>query len=191
MQGSLHDPGHRAHLDRPRNGPWWSVWWLHNRKVRRVSAALGSSRVNTVLRWGWRCAFLLQLPFFALALILSFNIRYTTPGRSKSLSVLKKIDWFGTVALLAFVLFLLAFLSFKFQSDHQWTDFRVIGSIALSVSAFVTFVVLELLVVPAPILAPFLLRRRIPILVSTSNLLIAYCNFASAFETRVSLTDAR
>jgi len=99
--------------------------------------------------------------------------------------VLKKIDWFGTAALLCFVLFLLSFLSFKFQSDYEWDDKRVVGTIALSATAFITFIVLELWVVPAPVLAPFLLRQKVPVLVSVSNMLIAYCNFAIMYHVPI------
>lgn len=43
---------------------------------------------------------------------------------------------------------------------------------------FISFILFELLVAPEPMLAPFLLREKIPVLVGVSNFLVANCNFA-------------
>ncbi|KAH7106225.1 vacuolar amino acid permease [Auriculariales sp. MPI-PUGE-AT-0066] len=133
-------------------------------------------------RFGWRLAFLVQMPFFILAFFLSWTINYTTPGRSKSkIDVFKKVDWTGTGMLLCFTLSLLCFLSFKFQSDFPWDDARVVASIAIVILASVSFFYVELYVAPAPVLAPFLLAQRIPVLVGMSNFLVAFCNFSMIF----------
>lgn len=49
---------------------------------------------------------------------------------------------------------------------------------AISLAAFV---VIELYIAPEPIMPPFLLRQRIPILVSANNVLVAICNFTVSF----------
>ena len=41
----------------------------------------------------------------------------------------------------------------------------------------ILFVFVEIFVAPEPMLAPFLLRRKIPVLVGISNFLVAICNF--------------
>ena len=44
------------------------------------------------------------------------------------------------------------------------------------------FVYVELRVAPEPILAPFLLTERIPVLVGVSNFCVATCNFAVMYN---------
>lgn len=44
------------------------------------------------------------------------------------------------------------------------------------------FVYIELRVAPEPILAPFLLKERIPVLVGVSNFLVATCNFTVMYN---------
>ena len=42
----------------------------------------------------------------------------------------------------------------------------------------ILFVLIELYVAPEPIMAPFLLVQKDPVLISTSNFLVALCNFS-------------
>ena len=42
----------------------------------------------------------------------------------------------------------------------------------------IVFIFVEIFVAPEPVLAPFLLRRKIPVLVGISNFLVAICNFS-------------
>ncbi|THV06874.1 vacuolar amino acid permease [Dendrothele bispora CBS 962.96] len=132
---------------------------------------------------GWRYAFLLQLPLFCIsATLITINLRYVTKGKSKSVSeVLKRIDYFGSFTLLIAVGSTLIFLSTKYNSDLPWSDPAVITPVALAVSFFVLFVLVELYVATEPVLAPFLLRQRIPVLVGISNFLVAMCNFAITY----------
>ena len=44
------------------------------------------------------------------------------------------------------------------------------------------FVIVELKVAPEPMLAPFLLRQKIPVLVGLSNFLVATCNFTVMYN---------
>lgn len=43
---------------------------------------------------------------------------------------------------------------------------------------FIAFLLVELLVAPEPVLAPFLLKQKTPVLVGMSNFLVACCNFS-------------
>lgn len=56
-------------------------------------------------RFGWRYAFLLQLPFFALSFILTSRfLTYSTPGKSKGVwAILKRVDYLGSGTLLVTV----------------------------------------------------------------------------------------
>lgn len=50
--------------------------------------------------------------------------------------------------------------------------------LCLACTFSVAFVLVELLVAPEPVLAPSLLKQRVPVLVGTSNFLIALSNFS-------------
>jgi hypothetical protein len=43
---------------------------------------------------------------------------------------------------------------------------------------FSSFVYVELRIAPEPVLAPFLLKQKIPVLIGIQNFLVANCNFA-------------
>ncbi|KAJ7729775.1 vacuolar amino acid permease [Mycena metata] len=133
--------------------------------------------------FGWRAAFLLQIPLFVLAFILtSYNIRYVTPGKSKSRKeVLKRIDYLGSLTLLISVGSLLLFLSTRYNESLPWSDTRVIVPLVLGIVFFVLFLVVEIYVAPEPVMAPFLLQQRIPVLISASNFLVSACNFSVTY----------
>jgi hypothetical protein len=57
----------------------------------------------------------------------------------------------------------------------------VIVPLILSGISTIIFVLVELLIAPEPVLAPFLLRQKIPILVGLSNFLVALCNFSVTY----------
>ncbi|KAI9570815.1 major facilitator superfamily domain-containing protein [Boletus coccyginus] len=146
-----------------------------------LGMGLGGPIGGLVSDWfGWRWAFIMQLPLFALSLILTtYNLRYVTPGRAKSTKdVLKRVDWGGSFTLLVAVGAFLMFLSMKYNEDYEWGDPWVFISLALACAFFVAFVLVELLVAPEPVLAPSLLKQRVPVLVGTSNFLVALCNFS-------------
>ncbi|KAF8589744.1 MFS general substrate transporter [Ramaria rubella] len=131
-------------------------------------------------RYGWRWAFLIQIPLFVVSFMLTgYNLRYVTPGKGKSTTdVLKRIDYGGSFALLGSMLSLLFFLSYKYNDELSWTSPIVLTTLGLSVAIFVVFILVELLIAPEPVLAPFLLRQKVPMLIGASNLLVSMCNFA-------------
>lgn len=61
---------------------------------------------------------------------------------------------------------------------HQWSNPTVIASILVAVICSVAFLLVELFVAREPVLAPFLLKQKIPVLVGISNFLVATCNFS-------------
>ncbi|KAG0701571.1 major facilitator superfamily domain-containing protein [Suillus ampliporus] len=148
-------------------------------------------------RFGWRWAFLIQVPFLALSLVLTtYHLRYVTPGKSKSTKeVLKRIDYGGSFALLFSVGSCLVFLSMKYNEELLWSNQWVYVPVALAGIFFIAFILVELLVAPEPIMAPFLLRQKVPVLVGASNVLVSMCSlsvtyfFPMWFQT-VDLTSA-
>ncbi len=99
-----------------------------------VSEAQKVSRRLILYRLGWRWAFLIQVPFFAVSFVLtSYNLRYVTSvgfsdfvsesvficlqGRGKSTKdILKRIDYAGSLSLLISVGSCLFFLSTRYNA---------------------------------------------------------------------------
>ncbi|KAG1799327.1 major facilitator superfamily domain-containing protein [Suillus plorans] len=131
-------------------------------------------------RFGWRWAFLIQMPFFVLSLALTtYNLRYVTPGKSgNTKDVLKRIDYGGIFSLLLCVGSCLVFLSMKYNEDLPWSNRWVYVPLALACIFSVVFILVELLVTSEPIMAPFLLKQKVPVLVGANNFLVSLCNFS-------------
>jgi hypothetical protein len=60
----------------------------------------------------------------------------------------------------------------------KWKDTSVVAPLVLSGVFAIVFVVVELFLTPEPVMAPFLLKQKIPVLVGLSNYLVALCNFS-------------
>lgn len=131
-------------------------------------------------RFGWRWAFLIQMPFFVLSLALTtYNLRYVTPGKSgNTKDILKRIDYGGIFSLLLCVGSCLVFLSMKYNEDLPWSNRWVYVPLALACIFSVVFILVELLVTSEPIMAPFLLKQKVPVLVGANNFLVSLCNFS-------------
>ncbi|KAG7453193.1 MFS general substrate transporter [Guyanagaster necrorhizus] len=149
-----------------------------------LGMGLGGPIGGLVTDWlGWRWAFLIQIPLFALSFVLtSHNLRYVTSGRGKSTKdILKRIDYAGSLALLISVGSCLFFLSTRYNVILPWSHPTVLIPLILSITFFIAFIFVELRVAREPVLAPFLLKQRIPVLVGCSNFLVALCNFSVTF----------
>jgi len=72
----------------------------------------------------------------------------------------------------------LFFLSSKYNESLPWSHPTVIAPLILSVAFMILFIVVEIFVAREPVLAPFLLKQKIPVLVGISNFLVAICNFS-------------
>ena len=60
----------------------------------------------------------------------------------------------------------------------QWSNPAVIISISLAFIFAILFLLIEFFIAPEPVLAPSLLKQKIPVLVGISNFLVAICNFS-------------
>ncbi|KIP04574.1 hypothetical protein PHLGIDRAFT_56996, partial [Phlebiopsis gigantea 11061_1 CR5-6] len=135
-------------------------------------------------RYGWRWAFLLQLPLFGLSLALtSWNLHYVTPGRSASTTeVLRKIDWGGSFSLLGAVLSFLVFLTARFSNEQPWSSPAVYAPLAASLVLAGAFVVIEIGCAREPMLPPMLVRMKVPMLVGLASFMVSMCNFAVMYN---------
>ncbi|KAF9517954.1 hypothetical protein BS47DRAFT_1290213 [Hydnum rufescens UP504] len=131
-------------------------------------------------QFGWRWAFLMQLPLFVLSFLLtSRSLHYVTPGKGGGAwDALKRVDYAGSLSLMIAVGSLLGFLSFYYNEDLDINHPYVITTLALTIAFFIIFVIVELYVAKEPVLAPSLLRQPVPALVGLSSVLVSQCNFA-------------
>ncbi|KAF8343831.1 major facilitator superfamily domain-containing protein [Cantharellus anzutake] len=128
-----------------------------------LGTGLGGALGGLINDWlGWRWAFLIQLPLF----------------RRNAWEALKCVDYAGCLCVLGGVGSFLVFLSLHFNSDIPLSDPLVIVSIGLAIAFAILFIVVEFYVVEEPILPSWLLKKRIPLLVGISNILVPQCNFA-------------
>ncbi|KAF8521201.1 major facilitator superfamily domain-containing protein [Hysterangium stoloniferum] len=133
-------------------------------------------------RFGWRWAFLIQVPVWVTSLVLTqYNLRYVMviPGRGKNITDgLKRIDYGGCLTILLSVGSLLFFLSYKYNDDLPFNSPSVIIALVICIVTFIAFVLTELLVASEPILAPFLVRQKAPMLLGLSTSLAGICGFS-------------
>ncbi|KAI5899095.1 MFS general substrate transporter [Schizophyllum commune H4-8] len=117
-------------------------------------------------RLGWRCAFLGQLPLFALSFsLITWHLSYTVSDEhEEKRNVLSRVDWWGCMTLML-----------------AWADPHVVIPLYLSLAFFALFLLVELRVAPEPVLAPFLLKQAVPVLTGISNFLVAACNYSITF----------
>jgi uncharacterized membrane protein len=64
------------------------------------------------------------------------------------------------------------FLSYKYNDEMPWDSPSVIVTMCSSVPVFVLFIIVEFLIAPEPVLAPFLMRKKVPLLIGASNILV-------------------
>ncbi|CAE6482264.1 unnamed protein product [Rhizoctonia solani] len=129
-------------------------------------------------RYGWRWAFLIQIPFFALSFFLtSINLNYETPGRGRSTKeILKRIDYGGCATMFITVGALLFFLSFKYNQEYAWDSAPVVTSLVIMIVAAIAFLFVELKLAYEPMLTPTLLKETVPVIIGCSNALVSMCN---------------
>ncbi|KZT32605.1 MFS general substrate transporter [Sistotremastrum suecicum HHB10207 ss-3] len=168
------------------------MYSLRNRSfvqgIIALSSGLGLGLANPIGgllsdQLGWRWAFLIQIPFFAIAFFLiQLNLNYASPGESSSVAaMMKRIDYIGASTLLLALGAFLATLSFKFNDEHPWSHHLVLTSGAITAVVAVLFFVNEIYWANEPIMTPFLLTMRIPLLVGLANFLYALAAFQMFF----------
>ncbi|KAF8061802.1 vacuolar amino acid permease [Lyophyllum atratum] len=149
-----------------------------------LGMGLGGPVGGLITDWfGWRWAFLMQIPLFGLSLALtSQNLRYVTPGKGKSTSeILKRIDYGGSLCLLLSVGSMLYFLSTRYNEDRPWSDPLVWVSLLLSIISLALFLLVEIFIAYEPVLPTTLLIQKVPLLIGCSNALVAVCNLSVTY----------
>jgi hypothetical protein len=65
--------------------------------------------------------------------------------------------------------------------NSQWSDPSVYTTLTLSLFCLILFLLVEIFVAVEPVLPPFLLTQKVPILVGASNALVAVCNLSVTY----------
>ncbi|KAF8343830.1 MFS general substrate transporter [Cantharellus anzutake] len=154
--------------------------------VASVFNGLGTGMGGPLGGWindwlGWRWAFLIQLPFFTISSLLTCSsLTYVVPGKrtDRTWEALKGVDYAGCLCLLGGMGSFLVFLSLHFNGDTPLSDPLVLASIGFAIAFAILFLLVEFRIAKAPVLPSWLLKRRIPLLVGISNILVPQCNFA-------------
>lgn len=80
---------------------------------------------------------------------------------------------------------LLFFLSYKYNDEMPWNSPSVVVTLCLSIAIFLLFILVELLIAPEPVLAPFLLQQKVPLLIGTSNILVRISSWLVCMATHL------
>ncbi|KIM27604.1 hypothetical protein M408DRAFT_167506 [Serendipita vermifera MAFF 305830] len=134
--------------------------------------------------FGWRSAFLVQLPLLvASAILITIHVNIVLPRAPLTLSQkLKKIDWLGSLTLVLFVSSLLAGFSLKATKDLAWADSRVWGPLSFSGLALSAFIFVEAKVSSVPVMPMRLLLSRTPLAVSLTNFFGSIVSFSILYN---------
>ncbi len=145
-------------------GLFAGVWGL----ASMIGPALGGWLTDN---WSWRWIFYVNLPVGLVAVaVLFFAFPYIKPH-----DVQRKIDYWGALSLIGFLVPLL--LGLTFGNSDGWTSPLVLTLLAVSASAFILFAWIEKRV-PEPIIPPKLLAIRDIRLAIT----VLFCAAVSMFD---------
>lgn len=112
--------------------------------------------------FGWRFAFLIQIPLFFLAFIMTSSISYSVPTPIRTTrEIIARIDYLGTIAIFITVSSVLTALSQLFNNDLAWYATGVYPWIITSVLGIISFILVEFYISVEPILAPSLLKQKL------------------------------
>ncbi|GAA5875328.1 hypothetical protein JCM3774_005780 [Rhodotorula dairenensis] len=131
-------------------------------------------------RFGWRTAFLCQIPILLLAAILVFrNLRYRIAGQGKSKrEMARRIDYFGSLTLVISLGSLIFALSYKNDRNLPWSSpFVWVPLITFFISA-IAFGLVEAFYSAEPVMPLRLLKTRNGLFVAFANLTLSWVSFS-------------
>ncbi|BGP16916.1 hypothetical protein JCM10213_007361 [Rhodosporidiobolus nylandii] len=131
-------------------------------------------------RYGWRTAFIGQLPILCLAAVLVFrNLRYRIPGQGKSKrEMVKRIDYLGSLTLVISLGSLLFSLSFKNDRNLPWSSALVWAPLIAFAVSGVAFVLVEAYWSPEPVMPLRILKDRNGLFVALANFTVSFVSFS-------------
>ncbi|KAG8955270.1 hypothetical protein FRC03_011230 [Tulasnella sp. 419] len=144
-------------------------------------------------RFGWRWAFLCQIPILVISFILiSIKVNVQLPSqRQTTREKLKRIDYLGSLTLVLGVSSLLLAVTLNSSEEIPWSHPYVWGLLLSSVIFITAFVFVEAKVAAEPIMPMRLLLQRTPLSVAICNLLLSVGSFSVLYNVPVYLTAVR
>ena len=129
--------------------------------------------------WGWRVAFLSQVPFVVISGILVWWFVNIPPKKSEK-SKLSRVDFLGAFTLVVFLLLLLLGLN-SGGNVVPWTHPLVLVSLPLSIVALCAFIYVETYIASEPVIPVRLLLHRTVASACLTNWLQTMVVFMGAF----------
>ncbi|SCV68049.1 BQ2448_170 [Microbotryum intermedium] len=130
---------------------------------------------------GWRWAFLIQVPICVIHFIIVFWKVDIPSGPGDIVTKIKRIDFLGSLSLVASVALLLVGLSLG-GNEQPWSAPIVWGSIVGGLVVLAIFVVIEKFIAKEPLLAPRILFSRTPGFVSLTNWFATMAQFGIIYQ---------
>ncbi|KAH8113370.1 vacuolar amino acid permease [Phellopilus nigrolimitatus] len=145
--------------------------------------------------FGWRSAFLVQIPILALSTILvitKVNIELPPEVRNRSTyEKLRRIDFMGSITLVGTVGTLLLGFSLKSTEELPWAHPLIWGLFVASAVFGVAFVYVETHIAPYPVMPMRLITRRTPLFVSLGNFFGSVAAFSVLYNVPLYFSAVR
>ncbi|KAI0315395.1 vacuolar amino acid permease [Amylostereum chailletii] len=145
--------------------------------------------------FGWRSAFLFQIPILIFSFILvtvKVSIPLSDELKSQSVSSkLRRMDFLGSATLAGTVACLLLGVSLKETASMPWSHPAIVGLLASSAVICVIFVLVEAFWAPFPVLPLRLITQRTPLAVSLSNLFGSMAAFSMLYNVPLYFSAVR
>lgn len=126
--------------------------------------------------WGWRKAFLIQVPFVIVSgLLVFFTVK--VPVKEKNISRIRRVDFLGALSLVATLVLLLLGLN-SGGNVVPWTHPLVLTTLPLSLVSLAVFVYIEDRVASEPIIPVRLLLHRTVWTACLTNWFVTISTFA-------------
>lgn len=136
--------------------------------------------------WGWRSAFLIQIPvliFSAILIVLKVDIPLPPAVAAQSArEKLARIDYLGAFTLMITVASLLLGVSLKTDEDLAWGNPIVVSLLVTAACGGTAFIFVETRVAREPILPMSLLLQRTPAAVGLSNFFVSVHGFSMLYN---------
>ncbi|KAI0254310.1 vacuolar amino acid permease [Lactifluus subvellereus] len=136
--------------------------------------------------FGWRSAFLFQIPILAFSFILvalKVSIPLSSDVKNQSVySKMRRMDFAGSATLATTIGCLLLGFSLKSTESLPWSHPWVYGLFITSIIFGALFVVVEARWSPYPVMPLYLITQRTPLAVSLCNLFASMAAFSMYFS---------
>ena len=129
--------------------------------------------------WGWRNAFLVQVPLTMISGIMVF-FTIKIPVKRTEESAWKRIDFLGAISLITTLVLLLLGLN-SGGNIVPWTHPLVLTTLPLSAVSLAAFIYIESKIATEPVIPVKLLLNRTVLSACLTNWLITMCTFAVLF----------